>query len=143
VNDPTTPSRRYPYQLAVRATLRDTDGIGHVNNAVYLTWLEEARTRYVFERRGLEDLHELDFILASAHLEYRSPVLLHETVDLWCGPSRVGNRSWEMVYEGRARGDGRLMVEARTVQVQYDYRERKAVPIPGAWRRLLQEDLVR
>ncbi len=146
MNEPrerSVPSRPYPYHLSVQATLRDTDGVGHVNNAVYLSWTEGIRTRYVFDRRGLEDLSQLDFILASAHLEYRSPVLLHETVDLWCGPSRVGNRSWEMVYEGRARRDGRLVVEARTVQVQYDYRERKSAPLPGPWRGMLEKDLVR
>lgn len=139
---PATPSRRYPYCLAIQATLRDTDGVGHVNNAVYLTWTEEARTHYAYERRGLDDLRQLDFILASAQLDYRSPVLLHEIVDLWYGISRVGNRSWEMAYEGRARRDGRLVFEARTVQVQYDYEAKKTISIPAVLRKILLDDLV-
>lgn len=138
-----TPSRPFPFRLSVEATLRDTDGVGHVNNAVYVSWIEEARTRYVFDRRGLAGLAELDFILASVQVEYRSPVLLHETVDVWCGPSRVGNRSWELVYEGRARGDGRLVCEARSVQVQYDYAARATLPIPAGWRAILERDLLR
>jgi acyl-CoA thioester hydrolase len=139
---PARPGRVYPYHLAVEATLRDTDGVGHVNNAVYVSWLEEVRTKYVIERRAFRSLQDLDFILASVHVDYRSPVLLLETVDLWCGPSRVGNRSFELVYEGRARGDGRLVVEARSVQVQYDYRTRRAVPVPDSWRKGLEADLV-
>ena len=140
---PAAPSRRYPCHLAVEATLRDTDGVGHVNNGVYVSWLEEVRTRYVFDARGLRGIEDLDFVVASTRIEYRSPVLLHETLDLWCGPSRVGNRSWELVYEGRARADGRLVVEASTVQVQYDYRERRTAPLPDAWRNRLEEDLIR
>lgn len=139
---PADPSRPFRYHLAVQATLRDTDGLGHVNNGVYLTWLEEVRTRYVYDRRGLARLDEVDFILASARLDFRSPVFLHETVDLWCSPARVGRRSWDLAYEGRARRDGRLVVEASTVQVHFDYAVRKSVPLPAGWRALLEQDLL-
>src|SRR5262249_38671724 len=138
----THPSKRYAYHLAVESTLRDTDAFGHVNNGVYVNWIEEIRTRYVYERRHLTDVKELGFILASAKLDFRSPVLLHETIDLFCAPSRIGRSSWDMVYEGRARADGRLVVEAQTTQVQYDYATSKAVPIPEAWRKILEGDLV-
>ncbi len=139
---PAAPSRPYPYHFAVRATLRDTDGMGHVNNAVYLSWLEEIRTGYVFDRRGRLELAEVDFVVASAHLDFRSPVHLHETVDLWLAPCRLGRSSWDLLYEGRARADGRRVLDARTVQVQYDYARRVSFPIPDDWRRLLEGDLV-
>jgi acyl-CoA thioester hydrolase len=127
--------------VAIPATLRDTDGLGHVNNAVYLSWIEHARTRYVFERRGFTRIEELDFVLAAAHLDFRSPVYLHETVDLRCSPSRVGTSSWEMTFEGRVREDGRLCLTAWTVQVQYDYRAKASMPIGTEWRKLLEADL--
>ncbi|HZE88269.1 MAG TPA: thioesterase family protein [Verrucomicrobiae bacterium] len=136
------PSKRYAYHLAVEATLRDTDAFGHVNNGVYVSWIEEVRTKYVFDRRKLKETHELAFILASAKLDFRSPVMMLETVDLFCAPSRVGRSSWDLVYEGRARSDGRLVVEAQSTQVQYDYKERKAVPIPDDWKKILENDRV-
>jgi acyl-CoA thioester hydrolase len=136
------PSRRYAFHLAVSATLRDTDAMGHVNNAVYLSWLEQIRNHYIFERRGFERAEEMDFILASARLEFRSPVFMHEVIDLWCAPSRVGRSSWDMVYEARSREGGRLILEAQTTQVQYDYQKKEAVAVPDAWRRILEADLV-
>ena len=139
---PAHPSKRYPFHSEVLATLRDTDGLGHVNNAVYLSWLEEIRTLYVFERRGMTRMDQVDFILASARLDFRSPILMHETVDLWLGPSRLGKSSWDLLYEGRARGDGRLVLEATTVQVMFDYASKAAIPIPDDWRRILQADMV-
>lgn len=139
---PARPSRPYPYHLAIRATLRDTDAMGHVNNAVYLSWLEQIRTLYVHGRRGGRGLSDLDFVLAAARLEFRSPVHLHETVDLYVAPCRIGRSSWDLAYEARARADGRLVLEARTVQVQYDYAARKPVPIPQAWRRSLEADRI-
>ena len=136
------PERRWAFRVAIDATLRDTDGLGHVNNAVYLSWIETARTRYVFERRRLTRIEQLDFVLASAHLDFRSPVYLHETVEIRCSPSRVGKSSWEMTFEGRVRDDGRVCLEARTVQVQYDYEERSSRPIPDDWRKILEADLL-
>ena len=135
------PSRPFAYHMHVQATLRDTDALGHVNNVVYLTWCELVRTRYVVERRHFTDLAQIDFILASARLDWRSPVLVLEWVDLWCTPTRVGGKSWELLYEGRARSDGRLVLEASSVQVQFDYATGRPIEVSNDLRRLLEEDM--
>lgn len=139
---PAAPARPFRRRVTIQATLRDTDGVGHVNNAVHVSWIEEARTAYAFERRGLTEIAQLDFILASVQVDYRSPVLLHELVDLWYAPSRIGTKSWEMAYEGRARRDGRLLFDARSTQVHFDYQAGKTMNIPGSWKQLLKEDLL-
>ena len=130
------------FTLAVQATLRDTDALGHVNNAVYVNWLEEVRTSYVYTRRGLRTMAEVDFILASITIHFRSPVYLLETIEMCCAPVRIGRTSWELAYEGRAREGGRLVVEAVSTQVQYDYAARTKTPIPEGWRELLTADMV-
>ena len=140
---PAVPSRRFPGHLAVEATLRDTDLVGHVNNGVYLNWFEEVRTRYVVDRIGRLAAGKVSFIMASAALNFRSPVQLLETVDLYCGPVRVGNKSWDLAYEFRARSDGRLVCDGSSVQVQYDYETRSSVAVPDDWRRAFLEDLPR
>ena len=133
--------RRWAYTYVARATLRDTDGLGHVNNAVFMTWLEEARTHWVCERMGLAAIEEIAFVLASTELRFRSPVYLHEQVEIRLAPVRAGTKSWELVYEGRAAGDGRLVVEGRSVQVQYDFAARSPIPLEGAWRRMVEAEL--
>ncbi len=130
------------FTLAIQATLRDTDALGHVNNAVYVNWLEEVRTSYVITRRGLKTMAEVDFILASITIHFRSPVYMLETIDMRCWPVRIGRTSWELAYEGRAREGGRLVVEGVSTQVQYDYTARAKAPIPETWRALLTADLV-
>jgi acyl-CoA thioester hydrolase len=130
------------FALAIQATLRDTDALGHVNNAVYVNWLEEVRTRYVYERRGLRAMADVDFILASITIHFRSPVYMLETIDMRCAPVRIGRTSWDLAYEGRAREGGRLVVEGVSTQVQYDYAARTKAPIPETWRALLTADLV-
>lgn len=136
------PSHPFPYHRSVEATLRDTDALGHVNNACYVTWMEEIRTRYVFDRRGMTSIDAFDFILARTEIDYRSPVLLHEIVDLYCGPTRVGGKSWTMAYEGRVRVDGRLAFEASAVCVQFDFRADRSIPIPDGFRKILERDRI-
>lgn len=138
---PAAPSRPFAYRMAVQANLRDTDALGHVNNVVYLSWCELARTRYVVERRRFTDVAQIDFILASARMDWRSPVFVLEWVDVWCTPARIGRKSWELVYEARARSDGRLVLEASSVQVQFDYGTRRPIAVSADLRRLLEEDM--
>jgi acyl-CoA thioesterase FadM len=62
-------------------------------------------------------------------------------VDVWCTPTRVGRKSWDLVYEARARSDGRLVLEAGSVQVQFDYGTRRPIAVSADLRRLLEEDM--
>ena len=130
---------RWAYAYRTEATMRDTDGLGHVNNAVYLTWFEEARTRWVFDRMGLTDIAQFAFVLASTAIDFRSPVYLGETVEIRLAVVRLGAKSWDLAYEGRVVSDGRVCVEGRSVQVQYDFAAKASVPLDGAWRRMLEE----
>lgn len=129
------------FKLAIQATVRDTDAFGHVNNAVYVSWFEEVRTSYVCSRRGLKSMSEVDFILASTTVHFRSPVFMMETIEMCCAPIRIGSTSWDLGYEGRARDGGRLLVEGTSTQVQYDYATRAKASIPPAWREILTADL--
>lgn len=121
---------RFSTQMEVR--WRDVDALGHVNNAVYLTYLEQARVRY-FEEIGLGFGTDAGMILAEITCTYRSPLSLSEQVTVWMRVSEFRNSSFIVLY--RIEGeDGRLAATARSVQVCYDYDANRAVPIPDEWR---------
>jgi len=121
------------YRLAVEIPVRfrDTDGMGHVNNAVYLTYIEVARERYWREVFGLVDYRKVDIILARVEIDFVSPAHAGETVVVGVRASALGRKSFDFEYEGWAKGDGRLVVTARSVQVMYDY-EKGASKEPSA-----------
>ena len=134
--------QRWAHALSIQATLRDTDALGHVNNAVYVNWFEEVRTSYVCTRRGFQTMDQVDFILASTTAHFRAPVYMLEPIEMRCVPVRLGRTSWDLAYEGRSAKDGRLVVEGTSTQVQYDYMKHEPVPIPDGWRALLEADRV-
>jgi acyl-CoA thioester hydrolase len=111
---------------------RDLDSVGHVNNAVYLTYLEEARIAFVAQAEG-ED--PLGMIVARIEIDFRSPAGLGDTIEVSVIPGRVGETSFTLHNELRA-GD-RLVAEASTVLVAYDYEQNEPRAVPEAWRKLL------
>ena len=123
---------RFSTTLEVR--WRDLDPMGHVNNAVYFSYLEQARVHYLRELGVVpRSPSGIGFILANASCQFKSPLELGERVTILARVSQMGNSSF--AFEYRARGeDGRLVATAQTVQVFYDYDARRSMPIPAEWR---------
>ena len=91
-----------PYVHRDTVRFRDCDAMGHVNNAVYSTYLEEARIGVL---GGLND-----FILARVEIDFRSE-LRGEDVEVRTRCSRVGTKSFDLEHEIAA--DGRVVAEGR------------------------------
>ena len=117
----------HPYVHRDTVRFRDCDAMGHVNNAVYSTYLEEARIGV------LGDL--IDFILARVEIDFRSELRAAEEVEVRTRCSRVGTKSFDLEHEITA--DGRVVAEAKSVLVSYDYERGESVPVPDALRRRL------
>ncbi len=130
-------AREFPFTCHVEVAFRDLDAFGHVNHAVYFTYMETARLKYL---QGLFDVRvpgDLPIILAQATCAYRSPAFLGERLEIGVGISRIGRKSFDMIY--RITGpDGRLVAEGMTVQVMYDYRAGCSLPLPENFEALVQ-----
>ena len=123
---------RFSNTLEVR--WRDLDALGHVNNAVYFTYLEQARLRYLREL-GLfsVDPAEVGMILAEVSCQFKSPLGLGERVTIRTRVSELRNSSF--FFEYRVEGkDGRIVATAHSAQVCYDYQNQRPIPIPDEWR---------
>ena len=118
-----------PFELAVHVRFSDLDGMGHVNHAVFLSYLEEARVAFFKERTGKTRVEDYDFILARAEVDYQRPIHLGEEVRIRMWIERIGTKSFTFGYE-LAVGPA-VAAKARTVQVFYDYTKGVSIPIPA------------
>ena len=124
----------YPYETQIPVTFRDLDALGHVNNAVFFTYLETARIQYItqFLEQSLPnrfDLFNIPIILVEATCTYKSQALFGEHLTVGVGVSRFGNKSFDLVYKIVGE-DGRLVTTGKTIQVMYNYDTSSAFPIP-------------
>ena len=106
-------------EIAIR--FRDIDALGHVNNAVYATYIEQARTAYF--RDVLDaDLSKASTVLASTSFDFRRSVeLTDETVTVTSDVDEIGRSSVSMSYEVRVGSkDGDLAADAEATIVSLD-----------------------
>ncbi len=117
---------------------RDTDAMGHINNAVYVTYLEVARQAYWHALDGSANYRDVPFILARVECDFRSEALMNEVLELHIRCAWIGTKSFGFEYEVREQSAQRLVVAARTVQVCYDYASKQSMLVPSALRTALE-----
>jgi acyl-CoA thioester hydrolase len=111
-------------KLQVEVPYGDVDAMGHLNNVAYLAYLEWARQKYWLAMRGSKDFLDIDFVVARIEIDYRSSVEMGEVLDIEIHVTRMGSSSFDFTY--RVTGpDGRLVAEAKTTQVSFDWKSRR------------------
>ncbi len=129
----------FRHRVVIDVRFADTDAMGHVNNAVYLTYCEAARIQYwtdvtgesVAERHhGAESL-----ILAEARITYRAQVFHTDIVTVESRATRVGTSSFHLEHRLTARDEvgadapSRLVAVSDSILVRYDYATERPTPI--------------
>jgi acyl-CoA thioester hydrolase len=129
------PEFHFTYPVEVRYV--DLDPQGHVNNAHFLTYFEQARVNYLIHLGLFSKDHsflEIGIILADAHLTFLTPVLFGMDVRVGACVSRLGNKSMTMEYRMFDAATNTELATGSTVLVTFDYRRQQTIPIPNAWR---------
>ena len=127
--DPRDLAGDFAHRVAIDVRFADTDAMGHVNNAVYLTYCEMARIRYWTDVTG-EPIapgheHAESLILAEARITYRAPVFHSERVTVESRATHLGRSSFTLEHRltamAAAGGPARLVAVSDSVLVRYDY----------------------
>ena len=135
------PLARFRFRFPVEVRFRDLDALGHVNNAVYLTYLESARIAWWLHVTARQGLSALDMILARVEIDYRAPVgyAAQLAVGVRCASIRRSSFVVESVIAEPAAA--RVVAEARKVLVYYDYAIGRVRTLPEDLRqKLLAQD---
>ena len=125
----------FRHRTPLQVRFRDTDAFGHVNNAVFFTYIELARIRYLLDvLQPAEPFERMPLILARVELDFRSPIMFGEDVEVATQVDRIGRSSIAMSHRMTAGSESRLVGEAESVLVTYDYAVAKPMPVPDDWR---------
>jgi len=126
----------FVYRLDVR--FRDCDSQGHVNNAVFFTYLEQCRLMFWRELTGGSASPHARVIVARAECDYRAPAFFGDPLEVRLNVGEIGRSSFQLAYEIVNVLSGRRLAEAKTVMVTYDYTAGASVPIPAETRQVLE-----
>jgi acyl-CoA thioester hydrolase len=130
-------SARRRFRVAIPIRFADIDALGHVNNAVFLSYLEVARTSFWSEHVGPVRVREIDFVVARVEIDYRRPVVFGDalTCDMWF--ARFGRSSFTVAYAFEV--GGKPVAEARSVLVFIDPTSGSPKPMPDGFRERVGE----
>jgi acyl-CoA thioester hydrolase len=127
----------------IQVRFADIDKLGHVNNAKYLTYFEIARMQF-FEDE-FKNITDLDWktkglILAKTEVEFLSPILLEDLVEIETYCTKIGNKSFELAYRvfKKKNNERTLAAKGSSVLVTYNYIEQKSIPIEESWKNELK-----
>lgn len=124
------------FSLPIDVRFADLDALGHVNHAVFITYLEHARTRWWQALLAGRPFQEEGFLVARVEIDYRKTIGLGDAVrvDLRC--THLGHTSFSLAYKVIREQDGVVLAEAQTVQVMVDFetgRPRALRPQAQSW----------
>lgn len=120
----------------------DLDPQGHVNNAKYLTYFEQARVHYFIELglfRKDQSFMEIGVIIADIHITYHAPTHYDDHLKVGARTSKIGGKSIVMEQCVMNADTGEVHAEGTVVLVTFDYESQKTIPVPEDWRKKINE----
>jgi len=130
----------FKYKTTIEMRFADLDMLGHVNNAVYFTYMEVGRTKY-WNHAINWDWHKTGVIIGQASIDYLAPLFLGDKITMYVRTSRIGTTSFDLEYLIVKDVNGKEVTcsKGKTVCVAFDYSSKKPVPIPDRDRNKMME----
>jgi acyl-CoA thioester hydrolase len=116
------------YVVPWHAIFRDIDTFGHVNNAVFFTYFEWARTSMWLELTGGSDSRDVGFIVVRAECDFRHQVAM-EPIEIRVRIGDMRTTSFDTHYEIRTSGDRQVAATGKVVVVLFDWKTQSKTAI--------------
>lgn len=121
----------FKYKTSIETRFADFDMMGHVNNAVYFTYMEIGRVKYW--RHAIQwDWKKTGVVIGKASIRYILPVFIEDKIHMYVRTARIGTSSFDLEYLIVKMVHGKEVVcsKGMTTCIAFDYEAKKAMPIP-------------
>lgn len=133
---------QFTHTFPVQARWNDLDPLGHVNNAVYITYFEIGRSQFMLDASKTWNWHKHMFLIGKIGVTYLKELTLeHKNVNVHCRVARFGTKSFDIEYaitSTHPNGNQELNCIGSSTQVMFDMKTRTTTEVP-AW---LKEEIL-
>ncbi len=129
------PDFRFYHPVEVR--YGDLDPQGHLNNAKFLTYFEQARVYYLIQVGVFgadQSFMDIGVIVADIHIAFHEPIHFDDRLKAGVRTMKLGGKSITVAQNILDADTGREKARGEVVMVTFDYRSKKTIPVPEAWR---------
>lgn len=112
----------------------DVDQFGHMNNSVYFSLYDLAKTTYFKDVFGMAEWGEQVVVVANINANFYQPVFFSDEMEIATAAVHLGNKSFTLLQRAVAKNTGEVKCECSTVLVMYDLYTKEPMPIPQAYK---------
>ena len=127
---------KYTYTHPITVRYRDLDLQGHVNNAVYLSYLESARLGY-YQHAGIWQPNSgknTGMVVARIEIDYLAPIFLGQHLQIELAVSRIGTKSLTFEFQFDELPTGVVCARGKSIMVTYNSDKGESIQVPEEWR---------
>ena len=128
------------YKVEINPRFRDTDALGHINNAAFATWMEEGRRPLFQEFNSSLSIEKWNLIIARVEIDFLAQCYYGKKAFVETAVEKIGKSSVTLVHE--VTQEGTKVARGKVVMVHFDYAIGKSVPIPERVKTALEKHLV-
>ncbi|MCX7728687.1 MAG: acyl-CoA thioesterase [Bacteroidia bacterium] len=128
---------KFKHQTSIQVRYVDIDMQGHVNNATFLSYIEQGRVEYFNALFPENDFKATGLILARTEIDYFEPIWLNESIYCYTRIPQIKNKSF--VFENVLTSEkGTIKCYAKSIMVCFNYIENTTIPVPTHWRQIIE-----
>ena len=124
-----------PHEIELKVQKEDIDMLGHVNNVVFLRWVQDAAVAHWFAKATQEDQESLFWVVLRHEIDYKHPAYLEDAIVARTWVGTASRRAFERHTEILRAADRKLLAKARTLWCPLDRNTGKPTDVSDDVRR--------
>src|ERR1041385_5963044 len=125
-----------PFEMTVSVLSDDIDEQNHVNNTVYLRWVQEIATAHWRAIASPEAQEDIGWVVLRHEIDYKAPAAFGDQIMLRTWVGKATRLTFERITEIRRNSDGQLLSKARTLWCPINAQTSRPIRVPAEVRAL-------
>lgn len=132
--------RHFRHNMPLQMRFNDIDMLGHLNNSVYLTFMDLAKTRYFQAVLG-DKLHwgEIGVVIVNINCDFCAPTFFDDVIEVETAVVAIGEKSLTLEQRVYSPDDERVRCRCRTIMSGFNTKTLTSEPISDEWREALEK----
>lgn len=130
---------KFRHKMPMQIRFSDVDQFGHVNNSVYFSLYDLAKTTYMKEVLSDSEMDMLVVVVANINANFFVPIFFSDQVMIETTTVHMGNKSFTLLQRAVDAKTGNVKCECRTIMVVYDMATKEPMPIPEEYKQAICE----
>ena len=128
---------QFKHTFPVQLRFSDVDQFGHVNNSVYFSLYDLAKTTYFKDVLNITKMDRLCIVVANINANFLAPVFFNDEIVVQTAMVHLGNKSFTLMQRAIAPRTGEVKCECKTIMVMYDLKAMEPVEIPQEYKEIV------